>query len=1094
MIHLSGPLPFATVSPADGSAVYGVLGIPSSALVFPAGTAAVLTADASGLGSTLRMRKTVSTSVGALVSSAASAVNVDSGSLSRGLAWSHLNSLTLSTELSAVIYSATLSGSPSNVALAAATGGLSFGMRVASTTTLAGGVTAEVEVVFALLGSGGIDPALASLLASGNPADIAKAMADKATSSAADLASAAQTAATSAASKAATKAADAAVNTAVKCAVNAAGHVSSGGPTRAAHGKGSLKCLPRPPLKASAKAMLAKSLAKAKASLSTAIKGALTSAVASAGTVPQWQPVAWVGASMRVADIGAAFNALGATVSGLDVITGFLSGFLPPGEITAVVAVSSDDADLSQLPADITPDALALLGTGFSVSKGLVVQFAVAPPPSCGGGAGAMLCKLVQKLVSQDRPLRFKLPSPDDLAGLTASIEIDDIPLSSKVTLQSVALTAVAEPPSVGIAATMSLAVQGGNFLLLSASISEGVGVLNLAASMMGTWQGAFGWKQLDLSNLALSTSITETIPPVPKAFMFQGSAAAYAPGTFHDGCKPGGIAASAQKCVAFTMAMGYNAAPPTAWFYASLTSVELGHGLTMGALPCIFAGACLGPSNPLYDVLNAVSITAATVSSADMPQALLDGTPVPAGLSFSGAASICGLVDVALNINMDAKSGSAAVAAAAKTPGFSLAFAGGFAGSDPAASYMYAGFAIHLNVPKVLCSLGKLCSLPSDVRAMLGSGELDIRLAVSRAGTARTITIKGSAVTIDIPEGFHLALGLNFFDFMKADATFAITNSGKTSASISLGAIEFGGVMLCRTMTDCTKGPQFAASLSSPASASLQAYAKLFNIANFAVNAVISENAQSVAAEGVGMMGMKWATEVAMTGKLGRPSSIAMSLTLSPSDLSKIEREVVGFLGSVIADAKKALSAVENGAKSVAGGVKNAAKSAGKSLKKAFHLFIEEEGASHASLVESTDLAAARAVFALRSITAKMSIEAKHVKGGFDPSATISLDADFVISGKVREGRGNNKNVFAFSPFSHALMHTKSLANHASLLAPYPLLFSRLVSIVLRRLKNSSSRSRSTRRTSRRRLSMDSRALSKMQRKGSKICKANFR
>ena len=1096
MVSFAAPAPFVTVSTSDGSLVSGVVGATSSMLSFPAGTAGVLTADASGLGSTLRMRQAVRTTVGALVTSAAASAGVSSSSLTRGLSWTHLDSLSISANLSAAVYSATLSGSPTSVALAAASGGLSFGLRLASSATLAGGVTAEVEVVVALLGSGGLSPGLAALLASGSPGDIAKAMASSAVSQA-------QGAASAAVDSAANAAADK-VDKVVSCVIDAAAPASSGGPTSKVRAKGSLACVPRPPRKASAKAALSRALAKAK----SAAKGAAASVLASAGSAPQWQPVAWAGASMRVSSLGGVFDALGASVPGLDIVTGFLGGFLPPGEMTAVVALGSDDADLAQLPADITPDALAILGAGTSVTKGLIVQVAVAPPAACGGGAGALLCQLVKMLVTKDRPLRFKMPVPTDMAGLTASIEVDDIPLSSKVTLQSVALTATAEPPSVGIAASISLAVQGGNFLLLSASISEGPGVLNLAASMMGVWQGAFGWKQLDVSNLALSTSITMTIPPVPKAFMFQGSAAAYAPGTAHDGCAPGGIAASAQRCIACTVAVGYEAVPPTAWFYASLTSVELGAGLSIGDLPCIFAGACLGPSDPLYGVLHAVSITAATISSADMPQALLDGTPVPAGFSFAGAASICGLVDVALSINIDAKSGSAAVAAAASSPSVALAFAGGFAGSDPAASYFYAGFSVHLNVPKVLCQLGKLCSLPADVRAMLGSGALDISLAVSRAGAARTIALQGSPVTISIPKGFHLALALNFFDFMRADAEFSIADNGAASASIALGAIEFGGILLCRTSTDCSAGPRFAASLSSPASASLQAYARLFNIATFSVNAVIAEDHQSVSAAGIGMMGMRWATEVAMTGRLGRPTAISMALTLTPSDLSKIEREVIGFLNEILEEAEKAFKKVGAAAKKagrkiasgaskaghdIARGASKAGRSIGRSVSKAFgrhrhhHRFmgadaameaeagadvdthveaeaeagadadvhaeagadvdaedaagvddfaveeaagaaaaVEEEeagagaaagmegdkddeaAASVGALIETlagTEVAAARrrAAFALRSISAKMDIEAKHVKGGFDPSATVQLSVRFMLSGKVR-------------------------------------------------------------------------------------------
>jgi hypothetical protein len=126
---------------------------------------------------------------------------------------------------------------------------------------------------------------------------------------------------------------------------------------------------------------------------------------------------------------------------------------------------------------------------------------------------------------------------------------------------------------------------------------------------------------------------------------------------------------------------MGYDAiaAPPSAWFYASLTSVELGHGLTLGALPCIFAGACLPAGGPLDAVLHGVAITAATASMADAPQVLLDGTPVPAGLSLAGAATIGGLLDMACTINLDAKTGAASLAAAAAAPGVALAFAGGF-------------------------------------------------------------------------------------------------------------------------------------------------------------------------------------------------------------------------------------------------------------------------------------------------------------------------------------------------------------------------------------------------------------------------------
>jgi hypothetical protein len=244
----------------------------------------------------------------------------------------------------------------------------------------------------------------------------------------------------------------------------------------------------------------------------------------------------------------------------------------------------------------------------------------------------------------------------------------------------------------------------------------------------------------------------------------------------------------------------------------------------------------------------------------ADAPQVLTDGTPVPAGLSLAGAASIGGMVDIAVNINIDVKAGSAKVAAKAGAgSSLAIAFAGGFVASDPSESYVYAAFTIKLNVPKALCALGKVCSLPPDVAKMLGSGEIYVALAMSRAARARTVALAGSAASsIDIPAGLKIDTAVNFFDFIKAEASFALSPSGSLSASLTLGKVEFGGVMLCATSA-CDAGPHFAATLPfgckgadcAPYSASIDAYAKLFG-AGFTVKAVIAAEHQTVSASGL--------------------------------------------------------------------------------------------------------------------------------------------------------------------------------------------------------------------------------------------------
>ena len=536
----------------------------------------------------------------------------------------------------------------------------------------------------ALLGSGGMNPDLAAQLKSGDPRAVAKFLAH------------------SPLAKAAAKTAEVAGK--AVCRLDSRVRTSSGGPTVQLQGAKSLKCSPLPPAKASGgKAVLARALRAAKGAAAKRSAALSTAVTATVGTKPSYQPVLWAGASLKVANLVAAFNALGVgNNSELKDVVNLINTVIPPiGSVTAVVAASSDDADLAQLPAGVLPDALAYLGGGTTVSKGLTIQVAAAAPKTCP--TGAKLCKfLLPYLADASLTLSTFIPGDPTAAAYTTAVAINDITLGSRFTLQQVALTATTGPPpaaaSLGVSGALAVTVQGRNTLLFAASVAQAGSppLLKLGGSMIGTWQGAFGWDQLDVKDLILTADVAPG--PALQAVTFQGSAAVYKPGTKHDGCGAGGAAATAQHCLAINLAMGYDTAaePPTAYFYAKLTSVELGHGLKLGALPCIFAGTCLHKDDPLDVVLNAVSISKAVVSFSDTPQSLTFGrqsVDVPVGLSITGAASIGGVFDVALNIVIDSKTKSGKVAGAASGNAADLVLVGAFAKGDQSASYIYASF-----------------------------------------------------------------------------------------------------------------------------------------------------------------------------------------------------------------------------------------------------------------------------------------------------------------------------------------------------------------------------------------------------------------
>ena len=318
---------------------------------------------------------------------------------------------------------------------------------------------------------------------------------------------------------------------------------------------------------------------------------------------------------------------------------------------------------------------------------------------------------------------------------------------------------------------------------------------------------------------------------PAIKSFQFQGSAAickllcllcrhSHTPttcpppyssspdtaDTAHDGCIAGSDAAKNNTCIAFTIAFGFDsmAVPPYGFFYASLTSVQLGAGINLGggwgivrclvrvsmqssirfahaALPCIFVGWCITSEDPLYPVFYSSTIAQATVSFSTMPQTLLDGTPVPMGLVIAGAASLFGFADIAVDVNIQPLLGLAKVSASTNMKlkavlSLDVAVGGGFSVTDPLASYIYMSAQLSLSVRSALCQLARVCNLPDAVSKMLGSGELKTSFAMSAAIREQNVTIAAmTPYQVAIPAGFYLDMSMNFFDAITARAAMTI-------------------------------------------------------------------------------------------------------------------------------------------------------------------------------------------------------------------------------------------------------------------------------------------------------------------------------
>ena len=164
----------------------------------------------------------------------------------------------------------------------------------------------------------------------------------------------------------------------------------------------------------------------------------------------------------------------------------------------------------------------------------------------------------------------------------------------------------------------------------------------------------------------------------------------------------------------------------------AKLLTLSLSHIpiAPLPALPCLLADLCISPKNPLYPILYGVAIHEAYVSASAslFPKILLDRTRVRPGIFVSGVASLHGLAQVAVDINVEPFAGKASVSLSLDVNArrwqpvqLDIALAGGISLLNPTANYFYTSVVLEVDVKTALCKFGDICrSLPDAVSKFL--------------------------------------------------------------------------------------------------------------------------------------------------------------------------------------------------------------------------------------------------------------------------------------------------------------------------------------------------------------------------------------